>query len=183
MPAIAILQEDDEGGRVLGAAHRLEPAERAFGGAELLEGGEGRAALEQEGDGEHRISDHRRHRMLGLEHVDHALVDRDSGAQGKYQNGDDEAPEIELAPVAERVVFVGGLARLAPAPDQEQLVQAVDDAVDPLGQHRRRAGHRRRREFRDRDAEIRREGDQQGAVVMGRATHRRRALPATAPDR
>ena len=80
-----------------------EPAELALGLPEFLERREGRPAFEQEGDEQHDIGDDRRHRLLGIGDVDDAFVDRHAGAEREHQDGDDEAPEIELAAVAERV--------------------------------------------------------------------------------
>jgi hypothetical protein len=79
--------------------------------------------------------------------VDDALVDRYPGTEREDEDRDDEAPEVEFAAVSEGVIFVGRLARLAAPPHQKQLIGRIDDAVDTLGQHRRRAGDRRRGEL------------------------------------
>ena len=94
-----------------------------------------------------------------MQDVEDAFVDRHSGAEREDQHGDDEAPEIELAAVAERMEPVGRPLRLPPTPHQQQLVGRIDDAVHAFGQHRRRAGDRRRDEFRSGNPKVRRKRD------------------------
>ena len=69
-----------------------------------------------------------------------ALVEREQAAHREQHEGDDERPEVALAPVAERVLGVG-LAPGPPAAEQQQrLVAGVGERVDGLGQQ---AGRRR----------------------------------------
>ena len=49
-----------------------------------------------------------------------ALVDRDAAADAEDQHGDDQAPEVELLAVAERMALVGRPLRQAHADEQEQ---------------------------------------------------------------
>jgi hypothetical protein len=87
--------------------------------------------------------------------MEDAFVDRHARAEREHHHRDDETPEIQLAAIAERVGRVGHPAgRLAP-PQKEQLIDAVDEAVNALGQHRRRAGERRRDELQHGNAEVR----------------------------
>ena len=94
-------------GRILRPPDRLEPVEIALRGPEFLEGFERRPSFEQKGDQEDRERPQRRHGGLGMRDVDDALVDRNSGAKGKHEHRDHEAPEVEFAAVAERVKPVG----------------------------------------------------------------------------
>ena len=68
-------------------------------------------------------------------------------------------PEVPLAPVAERVLLVGGLLGPPAAEEQQALVARVGHGVDALGQHRRGAGHREAGELGDRDRQV---GEQRG---------------------
>ena len=113
----AILEQDDERGRILRPPDRLEPAEIALRGAEFAGTPRASTSLRAERrSAAPRYGDQRRHRRLGMRDVDDALVDRDAGAEREHQHRDDEAPEVELAAVAERVVLVGRLACAARRP-------------------------------------------------------------------
>ena len=101
----------------------------------------------------------------------HAFVHRHSGAEREHQHRDHEAPEIELAAVAERMEVVGRPLRRAAAPHQQQLVGGIDDAVHALGQHRRGAGDRGRDELGRGDAEVRQQRDDQRPRAGGRRAH------------
>ena len=126
----------------------------ALGLPELLERLQRRPAFEQEGDQQHDIGNDRRNRLFGVGDVDDAFVDRHARAEREDQHRDDEAPEIKLAPVTEGMKLVGRPLRRAAAPHQQQLVGRIDHAVNAFGEHRRRAGDRRRDELRDGDAEV-----------------------------
>src|SRR5712671_4941699 len=65
-----------------------------------------------------------------------ALVERDAGAQGEHLQRGDEAPEIELAAMAERVAFVGRKRGAMDAVEQHPLVAGIDQRMDGLAQHR-----------------------------------------------
>ncbi|MNI63999.1 hypothetical protein D3C73_1194150 [compost metagenome] len=72
---------------------------------------------------------------LRLADVLDAFVGRDAGAGGEYQQGDDEAPEVQLAAVAERVQGVGGLLGTAQAVQQQHFVEGVDQRMHALAEH------------------------------------------------
>src|SRR5438270_1050911 len=94
-----------------------------------------------------------------MSNVDDAFIHRHAGAEREHEHGDDEAPEIELAAVTERVQLVGGAFRLTAAPHQQQLVDRIYHAVNALGQHRRGTGDRGCDELRYRNAKVRGERD------------------------
>ena len=103
---------------------------------------------------EHDVVDERMLDGMRMQQLLHALVDRYAGAHGEQQDGDNEAPEVQLLAVAERVARVGGLARPAHAEQQQALVGRVGYGVQRLRQHRGRAGDRGRHEFRHRNQRV-----------------------------
>ena len=56
-----------------------------------------------------------------------ALVQRDTGAEREDEQRNDEAPEVELATVAQRVELVGWLRRPVESIQQENLGAGIDD--------------------------------------------------------
>ena len=94
-----------------------------------------------------------------------ALVDRYAGADGEDQKRHDEAPEIDLAAMAERVGAVGLGARAAQAVEQQHLVAGVDQRMHAFRQHRGRAGDRGGDELGDRDQQV---ADERGVDDAGR---------------
>src|SRR5437868_633408 len=103
----------------------LDIAERAARLVEFLQRDEKRRSFEYEGDREYdiihcRIGDVRRHA-----NVRDALVDRDTGAEREDQQRDDEAPEVKLASIAERMIFVAWLVGAVDPIQQEKLVRRV----------------------------------------------------------
>src|SRR5258705_8991627 len=71
-----------------------------------------------------------------IEDVVDALVERDAGAQREHLQRGDEAPEIELAAVAERMAVVGRERGAMYAVEQHPLIAGVDQRMDGLAQHR-----------------------------------------------
>ena len=149
-----ILEQHDESGRVLRLSHRLPPARAAIGGGELAHRQQPRAALHRKGDAENDIVDQRTGKRLRLGDMHPAFIDRHARADREDQDRDDEAPEIQLPPIAERMRLIRRPAAAMLAIEQQQLVEAVDDRMEPLGQHRGRARDRRGDELGDRNAEI-----------------------------
>jgi transposase len=92
------------------------------------------------------------------ENVTDSLVQRDAGAERKDEQRNDEAPEIELATVAQRVELVGWLRRPVESIQQENLVAGVDERMNRLARHRRAAGEAARHELRQRDEDVAQQG-------------------------
>src|SRR3569833_3406399 len=103
--------------------------------------------------------------------VDDPFVDGNTRAEREYQHRDHEAPEVELAAVAERVVLIGRLLSLAPAPHQQQLIGRIDKTVDALREHRRRPGNRGGDELRNRDSDVRSKRDNERSGTGGVGAH------------
>ncbi len=76
----------------------------------------------------------------GVDDVGDALVDGHPAADGEDADGHDEAPEVDLHAVAERVLLVGGLRAAAQAVVEQDAVAGVHQGVDALGDHGRAAG-------------------------------------------
>ena len=104
----AILQQHDERRRVLRTDGSPRTSRASLGLLELAERPRASTSLRA---GTRPAA--RRKPMIGdtavlrVRDVDDAFVDRHSGAEREHQHRDDEAPEIELAAVAERVELVG----------------------------------------------------------------------------
>src|SRR6185312_1427770 len=105
----------------------LVVAERPFGGAELPPRDHPGGALEEEGQPQHDVADHGIGNGLGTEDVKNSLVRRHARAEREDQQRDDEAPEVELSAVAERVLGIGTPAGPMKPIKQEDLVAAVDE--------------------------------------------------------
>ena len=83
-----------------------------------------------------------------------ALVKRHSGTGDEHQQRDDEAPEVELPTVAKGVIEVGGPGGSLQSVQQQELVDRVDERMNPFAQHRGAASKRRRHELGRRDRQI-----------------------------
>jgi hypothetical protein len=115
-----------------------------------------------------------------IEDVEDALVDREPRAGREDQDRDDEAPEIKLAPVTERMLLVGRQLAALLAVEQQNLVDAVDHRMDALGQHRRRSAESRRHELGHRNAEVRPERCDEHHAIAARHQSRR-SIPRQPP--
>lgn len=82
------------------------------------------------------------------------FVDRHARADREDQDRDDERPEIQLAPIAEGVGGIGRALGALLSVQQQDLIAAVDQRMDPLRQHGGRTGDAGRDELGDRDAQI-----------------------------
>jgi hypothetical protein len=105
---------------------------------ELLDVRQRRVALEQEGDPEDPDAEPHALDRLGVLDLVDALVDGERAAAEEQHQGDHERPEVDGAPVAERMGVVGRLLRLTDPDEEEDLVAAVRERVERLGQHRPR---------------------------------------------
>src|SRR5213075_2972676 len=82
---------------------------------------------------------------LGVADVVDAFIDRDARAEREDHQRDDEAPEIQLAAMAERVLGVRwALGAMQPV-QQQDLVAAIHQGMDGFRQHGRAAGDYRGR--------------------------------------
>ena len=100
-----------------------------------------------------------------------ALVQGNTGAQHEHLQRDDEAPEVELAAIAERVAFVGGQHRAVNAIEQHALVAGVDQRMHRLAQHRGASGPPGGGKLDERDQEIAGQGGIDHALGRGGCTH------------
>src|SRR5690606_5610448 len=89
--------------------------------------------------------------------MDDALVEGDAGTERENQQRDDEAPEIELAPMPERMFLVGRPCGSMQAIEQQSAITRIDQRMHAFRQHRRTAGEERSNKFRDRDGEVARQ--------------------------
>ena len=127
--------------------------------AGLLVGRAQRETLEHDGEQEDADGDAEVLDLVGVAQLLDALVEGEQPAHREQHEGDDERPEVALAPVAERVVGVGGLGGPLAAEEQEQLVAGVGEGVDRLGEQPGRAGDQEADELGDGDAEV---GEERG---------------------
>ena len=149
-----VFQEDREDRRVLAAARRGEPARGDLLLAEFAKGHDPRGDLEQDRQAEHDIVDDDVLDRLGLDQLVHPLDRRHHRAEPEDQHRDDEHPEIELQPMAERMRGIGRPGGAAQPVQQQQLVAAVDRGMHRLAEHRRAAGDRRGDRFAQGDRDI-----------------------------
>jgi hypothetical protein len=69
---------------------------------------------------------------LGMPDVIDPLDHRGDATEPEQQESDDEAPEIQLAPITKRVLRVGAAPRPSHSVQQQCLVAGIDDTVDRL---------------------------------------------------
>ena len=74
------------------------------------------------------------------------------------QQRDDEAPEVDLAPVAEGMRLVGRPLGAPEAVQEQHLVAGVDERMDAFAEHRGAARDPGGGELRDRDQQVAGEG-------------------------
>ena len=86
-------------------------------------------------------------------------MDRHHRAEGEDEQGHDEAPEVELAAVADRVVHVGLQLGAAHAVQQQDLVADVDARMHRFAEHRRAASPGRGAGLRERHEQVANERD------------------------
>ena len=164
----AVLQKHDEGRRVLAAYERVPETGFPLDLAEIAEGDKPARPFEHKGEAEHDVVDRRIGAGIGRDHMLDALIEGEPGAERKDQHGDDEAPEIQFAPMAEGMLAVRRLLRPVLAVKQEQFVAGVDEGMEALAEHRRAAGKQRGGEFGDGDEEIADEGGVDGGAGGGK---------------
>ena len=71
-----------------------------------------------------------------MDQVVKTLIDGDACGDGDQQ-GDNEAPEVDLATMTKSVLLIGRDARPLHAIEQQHLVGRILQAVEGLGEHRR----------------------------------------------
>ncbi len=101
-----------------------------------------RSEIDSSDDGEDEDRD-RDDQVLGLVRVADlldALVQGEQPAHAEQDEGDDERPEVALAPVAEGMLAVGGALGPLAAEQQQCLVAGVGNRVHRLGEQRRPSG-------------------------------------------
>ena len=175
-----ILQQHGNQAGVLGGPNEAPQAQRrAANDALVLPVADAeRGAFEDGGHRQHAEADEGGDHRLGPQDVAHPLVDRQHPAQHEHHQGDDERPEIGLHAVAERVAFIRRPLAPTLADQQEQLVAGVDQRVDRLGQHGRRAGEARGDELCQRDGAVPGQGGQDDPRrALGRAPFPPRPSP------
>src|SRR5215204_471922 len=89
-------------------------------------------ALENERNAEHRVIPDRIFNLDGMPDVCDAFIDRNPAADRENADRDDKRPEVTLAPVAERMFFVGRFGASLDAVEHQQPVSGIDDRVNSL---------------------------------------------------
>ncbi len=91
---------------------------------------------------------------MRVQEVGDPLVDRHPAASGEDEDGDDQAPEVQVLAVAEGVVGIRRPAAQAMTEQEQPAVAGIDQRVNRLGEHRGAAGEERRGELRARDRQV-----------------------------
>ena len=102
----------------------------------LFPGKEPCRALEEHRESQNDVVDGWVFDCTGVKQMFHAFVDRDPRTHRKDEDGDDEAPKVDLLAMAKGKAFVRWPCRTPQAEKQQDLVSGVDDRVDALGEHR-----------------------------------------------
>lgn len=93
-----------------------------------------------------------------MQDVTDSFVHRHARTEAEDEERDDEAPEIELTSMTERVVRVGRPRRSPETVKEQQLISGVDEGMHRLAHHRGAAGDLGGGELRQGDEEIPHEG-------------------------
>ncbi len=96
-------------------------------------------ALEDEGKTEHDVVPRRIFHRRRVRNVRDAFIGGHTAADSENENGDDERPEVEFAPVTERMIEVRRLAAFVDTEQHQPAVARVNDGVNCLREHRRAA--------------------------------------------
>src|SRR5262249_10327103 len=155
----------------LALSHRLVVAGRALCRAERLEGHPPRAALEDEREGEDHVVDERAPDRDRVQDVVDPFVYRDPRPEREDEQGHDEAPEVELPPVAEGMVRVRRPGGPTEPVEQQQLVAGVGHGVDRFAEHGGAAREQGGGELGSRHQRVSDEGGDDDAVGI-RGRHR-----------
>jgi hypothetical protein len=67
--------------------------------------------------------------------VSGTFVEGHSRPKGKHQHSDDEAPEINLAAVPQRVIVIRRPLRAIQTVEKQKRVSGIDNGMDTLAQH------------------------------------------------
>ena len=159
-----VFEHHDECRRIFRAAKRFPPASIALGRAKCTDTDEPGCSFERQRhakDDENNAGPLDRH---GVQQATQPLIDRHTGAQRKNQQGDHEAPEIQLTSVPQRVAAVGGTGRARDAVEQQKLVDGVDQGMHGFAQHGRRAGDGGGDELRRGHQQVARQGRPDGRI-------------------
>ena len=90
--------------------------------------------LEHDGEQEDADRDPQALDLVRIAQLGDALVQGEQAAHREQHEGDDERPEVALAPVSEGMLDVGGLAGALASEQQQRLVAGVGKRVDGLGE-------------------------------------------------
>jgi len=153
-----VFRQHGVGGRVLAAVHGLPERGTAGQPLELAQRDGEADALEEGRCAEHHVVPGGILQRLRMADVLHAFVKRDAAAEAENQHCDDQAPEVQLLAVPERVFGRGGPLAQADAHEQEHAVEAVDRRVNALREHGRTAGDAGHHELGGGDGDIGRDG-------------------------
>ena len=131
------------GGRVFAAVER-HPERLPNSLADELLQSDGKARpFEDKGGGQHDVVPHWVAHRLWVADVLDAFIERHAAAQPKDQHRDDQAPEIELLAVPERMLRRRGPVAQPQTDQQQDTVESVDRRVNAFRQHGRAARHAR----------------------------------------
>ena len=103
--------------------------------------------IEHRGAAEHDVIPGRILDRMRPQHMVDPLVNGHAAADRKQEDRDHPSSEVQLQPVAERMLVVGGSPAERPSDPQQHAVAGVDQRMNPLGKHRRAAGDRRGHEL------------------------------------
>lgn len=149
-----ILRHGYEHARVLAHAQPLPEAPAAVLSAQLTERHAQRHALDDERHPEDRVDPDRIPGDFRAAQMLESFVHAESASEPEQDHRDDQAPEVQLLAVSERVAGIGRLVTSPVAEQEERLVAGIGHRVDALGQHRRTSGDRGCRELRHGDHRV-----------------------------
>src|SRR5450830_1220239 len=135
-----ILQQHNEGRRILAAQDFSRQFGITPGSLELVQRQQPRAAFEDQRRQQDDISHGGVFYRFGIEDVMHAFVDRQTSTQSKDQHRHHETPEIHLTTIAQRMIMIGSVLGAMQAIEQQYLVAHIDRRVDALAEHGGTAG-------------------------------------------
>src|SRR5665647_3168552 len=97
----------------------------------------------------------------------HAFVDGHASADAEYAHSDDQAPEVDLHAVTERMCGVGSAGPTAQSMEEQPAITGVDNGVDTFGDHGRTARHHSRHELDGGDGRVSDDRGDYGLLCFG----------------
>ena len=84
-----------------------------------------------------------------MKQMENAFVSRNASSHGEDSNCNNQSPEIQLLPMAERMFYIRSTIAETQSQQEQKTITGIDHGVDPLREHGRAASDDSRRKLGD----------------------------------